>query len=125
MPPEPEDRNDEAEDDDPPFVIEVHVPLADGRRGAGSGAEPHWMANVEVLLASLDDPVTLEPSAGRHGDEYVFRLTGAQSRDVVLAARSIAALPDVPAGAFALFMDGSGVPDSGFQVPLLPEWPPA
>ena len=123
MPPEPENHYDEAEDDDPPFVMEVHVPLAAGQRETDSGAEPHWMANVEVLLASLDDPVTLEPSAGRHVDEYVFCLTGAESHAVILAARNIAALPDVPAGAFALFMDGAGVPNSGFPVPLLPELP--
>lgn len=123
MPAEPNYPVGEPDDDDPPLVLEVHLPLGRGRSSAASGTVSTWMASAQELVAALDDPVTLG-SEGQEGDEYVFRLTGAESHAVLAAAGSIAALPGVPPGAYALFVDGAGLPDPGFQLPLNPEMPP-
>lgn len=115
--------NVEDQEDDAICVIEVHVPQPAGQRKSRSKAGPPWMSQVAALLASLDEAVRLEPGRSDGDGHYVFWLSGAETPAVLLAAMQVAGLPGVPPGAFAVFHDGAGTPDSTLQFPLVPEAP--
>jgi hypothetical protein len=102
-------------------VVEIHVPLTPVP-GLQPGDYPFpWIDTVEEFLSELEDDGTVEvPDDGEEfGDVYVFFIRGAGETELLAAAARVAALDDVPAGAFAMVTDDEA-PEWGLgrRVPL-------
>lgn len=91
-------------------VVEIHVPLTPVPDPA-EGAYPFpWIDDVEDFLAAVEDEGGAEvfDEGVEDEDRYVFFVTGAEERALLEVASRLAALPGVPAGAFAVVSDEPG-----------------
>lgn len=91
-------------------IVEVHVPLAADRHAAADDDDPFpWIDEVIAFLLHLEDEGSLEMwDDGEEWDgHFVFSLVDAPESELLAAARSIAALPGVPSGVFAIVTDSS------------------
>jgi uncharacterized protein YciU (UPF0263 family) len=95
-------------------VVEVHVPLAPDPHAADDDEPFPWIDEVIEFLLQLEDDGSLE--MWDDGEEweghFVFSLADAPEAELLAAARSIAALPGVPSGVFAM-VTTSGAEDYG------------
>lgn len=102
-------------------VVEIHVPLTRAP-GLEPGDYPFpWIDTIEEFLSELEDDGTVEvPDDGEEfGDVYVFFIRGAAEAELLAAASRVAALEEVPSGAFAMVTDDEA-PEWGLgrRVPL-------
>ncbi|XMN09256.1 hypothetical protein ACK8N7_26085 [Streptomyces griseobrunneus] len=88
------------------IIVEIHVPLRVAP-DLPAGAYPFpWIDQVEDFLADLEDEDAVAVFEGEEdGDAYVFLVTGAACEELLAVAARVAALPGVPAGAFAVVSD--------------------
>jgi len=97
--------------DEVSLIVEVHVPLTTERHAIEDDEVFAWIDEVIEFVLHLEDDGSLEMWDG--GEEweahFVFTLGDAPQADLLEAALSIAALPGVPTGVFAI------VSDSGAQ----------
>ncbi|MFI6680670.1 class I SAM-dependent methyltransferase [Kribbella sp. NPDC050470] len=90
-------------------IVEIHVPLS-GEGGilpGEAGYEFGWIDDVEEFLddESSDGSFEIYDEGEEYGDTYVFFITGAGEDALLSTAVAVAALPGVPAGAFAVITD--------------------
>jgi hypothetical protein len=88
-------------------VVEIHVPLV-SPAGLPEDAYPFpWIRTVDDFLAGLDERGEIEvfDEGDEFGRAYVFSITGAAADRLLAVAGQVAALPAVPAGAFAVVTD--------------------
>jgi len=88
-------------------VVEIHVPLV-SPADLPAGAYPFpWIRVVDDFLADLEEQGELEvfDEGEEVGRAYAFFITGADLDRLVAVAARVAALPTIPAGAFAVVTD--------------------
>lgn len=90
------------------LVIEIHVPLSPAPDLPDDAYPYPWIEEIEDFLAGLEETGEAEifDEGVEHGGYYVFFVTGAPEPALLEAAARAAALPGVPAGAFAVVSDG-------------------
>jgi len=91
-------------DDEVSLIIEVHVPLAPERNAISDDDVFPWIDEVIEFVLHLEDEGSLEMwDDGEEWDaHFVFTLGDAPEAELLAAAYSIAALPGVPSGVFAI-----------------------
>jgi len=101
-------------DDVVSLIVEVHVPLAPERHAIEDDDVFPWIDEVIEFVLHLEDEGSLEMwDDGEEWDaHFVFTLGDAPEADLLAAAYSIAALPGVPSGVFAIVSD-SGAEEYG------------
>jgi hypothetical protein len=95
--------------DDSELVVEIHVPLVPG---IGVPAEEYqfpWIDDITEFLFEVEenDEAEVYDDGEEVGDEYVFFISGASESQLISIASRVAALPSVPACAFAIITDDS------------------
>lgn len=87
--------------------VEIHVPLVPG--GAGGDHPYPWIDRVEEFLCDLEEQGMLEvfDDGEEWGETYIFFIAGAKTPVLLEAASRVAALDEVPAGAFAMVTNES------------------
>lgn len=90
-------------------VVEIHVPLngSGGILPGEPGYEFGWIDDIEEFLAdeSSDGSFDIYDDGEDFGETYVFFLAGAPEDVLLHVAADVAALPGIPAGAFAVVTD--------------------
>ncbi|MFI9565236.1 hypothetical protein [Streptomyces rishiriensis] len=95
------------------LVIEIHVPLSPAPDLPDDAYPYPWIEEIEDFLAGLEETGEAEifDEGVEHGGYYVFFVTGAPEPALLEAAARAAALPGVPAGAFAVVSDDPEAPE--------------
>jgi hypothetical protein len=91
----------------PETVVEIHVPLV-SPAGLPEGAYPFpWIRVVDDFLAGQEEQGEIEvfDEGDEFGRVYAFFIAGAKLDHLLAVAAQVAALPAVPAGAFAVVTD--------------------
>jgi hypothetical protein len=88
-------------------VVEIHVPLVSPANLPDDAYPFPWIRIVDDFLAALDDAGEIEvfDEGEEFGRAYAFFITGAELDHLLAVAARVAALPNVPAGAFAMVTD--------------------
>jgi hypothetical protein len=88
-------------------VVEIHVPLVSPADLPDGDYPFPWIRVVDDFLAGLEEAGEIEvfDEGEEFGRAYAFFITGAELAALLAVAGRIAALPVVPAGAFAVVTD--------------------
>ncbi|MFD7156539.1 hypothetical protein ACFV9C_18210 [Kribbella sp. NPDC059898] len=90
-------------------VVEIHVPLniASGASPGDPREQTGWIDVIEDFLndEASDGSFVVFDDGEELGDVYVFFVAGPSEEILLSAAREVASLPGVPAGAFAVVTD--------------------
>lgn len=100
------------------LLVEIHVPLTPSDVPEGEYPFP-WIDAVMEFLFELDGSKGEMYDDGEElGNEYLFFVYGAPEAHLIALAREVAALPGVPAGAYATVTDAEADMGGGIRVEL-------
>lgn len=83
--------------------VEVHIPLVADPSAKGRAYRFPWISTVEEHIGGLDSGDEFDGE--EVGDEYVFFLTEGSEQVLVERASTIARLPGVPKGVYAVIAE--------------------
>ena len=89
------------------LVVEVHVPLTPDRN-VGEGENPFpWIEDLQEFTQELEEAgdVFVVEEGDEFDGAYVIVITGAEESALLGVANSVASLPGIPTGVFAMLTD--------------------